>query len=164
MNTLLAFILANRTEMLTRLGEHVVLVLLSTLAAAAIAIPLGVVAARRPLLARPIVAAANLAQTIPSLALFGFLIPLPLIGGIGTRAALIALTRSLVREEQDAGVRATAVCPAFVDTPMATWTGLESAQMIQPDDCAEVVRSLLRLSPAARVPVVVIERAGTDAA
>jgi osmoprotectant transport system permease protein len=92
MSTLLAFITTNRAELLTRLGEHVVLVLLSTLAAAAIAIPLGVAAARRPLLARPIVAAANLAQTIPSLALFGFLIPLPFIGGIGTRAALIALT------------------------------------------------------------------------
>ena len=92
MTALLNFIAANRAELLTRLGEHVVLVLLSTLAAAAIAIPLGVAAARRPLLARPIVASANLAQTIPSLALFGFLIPLPFIGGIGTRAALIALT------------------------------------------------------------------------
>jgi 3-oxoacyl-[acyl-carrier protein] reductase len=92
-------------------------------------------------------------------------IPAPGLATYGAaKAALIALTRSLVREEQDTGVRATAVCPAFVDTPMATWTGLESAQMIQPEDCAEVVRSLLRLSPAARVPVVVIERAGADAA
>ena len=49
-------------------------------------------AARRPSIARPIVALANLAQTIPSLALFGFLIPLPLVGGIGTRTALVALT------------------------------------------------------------------------
>ncbi len=65
----------------------------STLVAAAIGIPFGIVAARRPSLARPIVAIANLAQTIPSLALFGFLIPLPFVGGIGTRAALVALTR-----------------------------------------------------------------------
>ena len=64
----------------------------STAIAAAIGIPLGIVAARRPALARPIVALANLAQTIPSLALFGFLIPLPFIGGIGTRTALVALT------------------------------------------------------------------------
>ena len=69
-----------------------VLVLVSTLVAAAIGIPLGILAARRPSLARPIVAIANLAQTIPSLALFGFLIPLPLVGGIGTRTALVALT------------------------------------------------------------------------
>ena len=90
-------------------------------------------------------------------------IPTPGLATYGAaKAALIALTRSLVREERDAGVRATALCPAFVDTPMTTWTGLGSAEMIQPEDCAEVVRSLLRLSPAARVPVVVIERAGDD--
>jgi NAD(P)-dependent dehydrogenase (short-subunit alcohol dehydrogenase family) len=76
------------------------------------------------------------------------------------KAALISLTRSLDREETDAGVRVTAICPAFVDTPMAEWTGLPGDAMIQPEDCAEVVRALLRLSPAARVPVVVIERAG----
>ena len=96
---------------------------------------------------------ASIAGTIatPGLATYG-----------AAKAALIALTRSLIREERETGVRATALCPAFVDTPMTTWTGLEGAEMIQPEDCAEVVRSLLRLSPAARVPVVVIERAGDD--
>ena len=68
------------------------LVLVSTAIAAAIGIPLGILAARRPSIAKPIVALANLAQTIPSLALFGFLIPLPFVGGIGTRTALVALT------------------------------------------------------------------------
>lgn len=92
MTELLAFIASHRAEMATRLGEHVVLVAASTAIAAAIGIPLGVLAARRPSLSRPIVGVANLAQTIPSLALFGFLIPLPLIGGIGTRTALVALT------------------------------------------------------------------------
>lgn len=89
---LIAFIASHRAEMATRLGEHVVLVAASTLIAAALAIPLGILAARRPALSRPIVGLANLAQTVPSLALFGFLIPLPLIGGIGTRTALVALT------------------------------------------------------------------------
>lgn len=92
MMDLVAFIASHREEMATRIGEHVVLVVASTVMAAAIGIPLGIVAARRPLLARPIVAFVNLAQTIPSLALFGFLIPLPLLGGIGTRTALVALT------------------------------------------------------------------------
>lgn len=92
MSELLAFILSHRNEMATRVGEHVVLVAASTIIAAAIGIPLGIVAARRPSWSRPIVGLANLAQTIPSLALFGFLIPLPLIGGIGTRTALVALT------------------------------------------------------------------------
>jgi osmoprotectant transport system permease protein len=92
MSALLAFLSSHRAEFLTRLGEHIVLVFASTIVAAAIGIPLGIVAARRPALARPIVAFANLAQTIPSLALFGFLIPLPFVGGIGTRTALVALT------------------------------------------------------------------------
>ena len=90
-------------------------------------------------------------------------IPTPGLATYGaSKAALIALTRSLVREESGTGVRATALCPGFVDTPMAAWTGIEAAAMIQPEDCAEIVRSLLRLSPAARVPVVVVERAGDD--
>lgn len=92
MSELLAFVASHRAEMATRLGEHVVLVAASTAIAAAVGIPLGILAARRPSLSRPIVGLANLAQTIPSLALFGFLIPLPLIGGIGTRTALVALT------------------------------------------------------------------------
>jgi NAD(P)-dependent dehydrogenase (short-subunit alcohol dehydrogenase family) len=88
-------------------------------------------------------------------------IPTPGLASYGaSKAALISLTRSLVREETDTGVRATALCPGFVDTPMAEWTGIEGDQMIQPEDCAEIVRTLLRLSPAARVPVVVVERAG----
>lgn len=92
MSGFLAFVASHRAELLARLGEHVVLVAVSTLLAAALGIPLGILAARRPALARPLLGLANLAQTIPSLALFGFLIPLPLLGGIGTRTALVALT------------------------------------------------------------------------
>jgi NAD(P)-dependent dehydrogenase (short-subunit alcohol dehydrogenase family) len=85
----------------------------------------------------------------------------PGLAGYGAaKAALIALTRSLDREEAGAGVRATAICPGFVDTPMAEWTGIPGQEMIQPEDCAEIVRALLHLSPYARVPVVVVERAG----
>jgi NAD(P)-dependent dehydrogenase (short-subunit alcohol dehydrogenase family) len=76
------------------------------------------------------------------------------------KAGLISLTRSLNAEHADDGVRATAICPGFVDTPMAAWTGMASEEMIQPQDCAEVVRMVLRLSPRARVPGVVIERLG----
>ena len=90
-------------------------------------------------------------------------LPAPGLAAYGAaKAALIALTRTLVREESEHGVRATALCPGFVDTPMAAWSGIPGAEMIQPEDCAEIVRALLRLSPHARVPVVVIERAGGD--
>jgi len=78
-----------------------------------------------------------------------------------TKAAVISLTHSLNADLDDDGVRAIAICPGFVDTPMAQWSGLEQEEMIRPEDCAEVVRMCLRLSPTARVPQVVIERMGS---
>ena len=78
-----------------------------------------------------------------------------------TKAAVIALTRSLNAELDGDGVRAIALCPGFVDTPMAAWSGLAADEMIRPEDCAEVVRMCLRLSPYARIPSVVIERMGS---
>jgi NAD(P)-dependent dehydrogenase (short-subunit alcohol dehydrogenase family) len=78
-----------------------------------------------------------------------------------TKAAVIALTRSMNAELDGDGVRAIAICPGFVDTPMAEWSGLAGHEMIQPEDCAEVVRMCLRLSPRARIPQVVIERVGS---
>ena len=78
-----------------------------------------------------------------------------------TKAAVISLTHSLNHDLDEEGVRAIAICPGFVDTPMAEFAGLASDEMIQPEDCAEVVRMCLRLSPRARVPQVVIERVGS---
>lgn len=77
-----------------------------------------------------------------------------------TKAAVISLTRTLNADLDDDGVRAIAICPGFVDTPMAEFTGMAGEEMIQPEDCAEVVRMCLRLSPRARIPQVVIERVG----
>ena len=74
------------------------------------------------------------------------------------KAGLIALTRSINAEAADDFVRATAICPGFVDTPMTAWTGMRSDEMIQPADCAEIVRMLLRLSARARIPEIVVER------
>ena len=73
------------------MGEHLVLVISAILVAAAIAIPLGIVVASKPRLRRIALGIANIGQTIPSLALFGFLIPIPFIGGIGQHTAIIAL-------------------------------------------------------------------------
>src|SRR2546425_527675 len=89
-------------------------------------------------------------------------LPTPGLATYGaTKAAVISLTRSLNEELDGDGIRAVAICPGFVDTPMAEWSGLSSGEMIQPEDCAEVVRMLLRLSTRARIPQVVIERAGS---
>ena len=90
--SLLRFWQAHSSELLGLLQQHVLLVCLSTGIAVAIGVPAGVVAARRPVAGRTILAIANVAQTIPSLALLGFLLPLPFIGGIGARTALVALT------------------------------------------------------------------------
>ena len=105
-----------------------------------------------PLLKRShglVVNVASIAGTIaaPGLSAYG-----------AAKAGLIAFTRTLNAEHAAEGVRATALCPGFVDTPMAAWAGMAADEMIQPQDCAEIVRTLVRLSPRARIPQVVIER------
>jgi NAD(P)-dependent dehydrogenase (short-subunit alcohol dehydrogenase family) len=99
---------------------------------------------------------------IVNLASIAGTLPTPGLATYGaTKAAVISLTRSLNEELDGDGVRAIALCPGFVDTPMARWSGLTGEEMIRPEDCAEVVRMLLRLSPRARIPQVVIERVGS---
>ena len=88
---LLRFWAAHSGELLALTGQHVTLVAVSTTVAVLVGVPLGVLAARRPRLGAPLVAFANIVQTIPSLAMFGFLIPVPLVGGIGARAAIVVL-------------------------------------------------------------------------
>ena len=91
MTPLLTFWATHREELTALVGEHVLLVAISTAFAAAIGVPLGIAAARRPRLGSPLVGFANVVQTIPSLAMFGFLLPVPFIGGVGARAALVVL-------------------------------------------------------------------------
>lgn len=72
-------------------SEHLVLVLTAMVIACAIGVPMGILLTRRAAWRTPVLGIANILQTIPSLALFGFLIPLPFIGGIGPRTAIVAL-------------------------------------------------------------------------
>jgi osmoprotectant transport system permease protein len=85
------FIVRNWREVLSLTGEHVVLVAVSTLIAVAVGLPVGLLLTRRASWKRPVLAVANVLQTVPSLALFGFIIPLKYVGGIGVRAAVVAL-------------------------------------------------------------------------
>jgi osmoprotectant transport system permease protein len=71
--------------------EHLTLVVTAMLIAIAIGVPLGILLTRRAGLRRPVLGITNILQTVPSLALFGFLIPIPFIGGIGPRTAIVAL-------------------------------------------------------------------------
>jgi osmoprotectant transport system permease protein len=85
------FLQHNWSELLLLVRQHVVLVLIAILIAVGIGVPTGIALTRYRSLRGPVLGLANVMQTIPSLALFGFLIPLPFIGGIGSRTALVAL-------------------------------------------------------------------------
>lgn len=88
---MLEFIKSNWSDILSHIGQHVWLVFISIAIAVVIALPVGILITRRKRLRAPVLGIANVMQTIPSLALFGFLIPLPFIGGIGPRTAIVAL-------------------------------------------------------------------------
>ncbi len=88
----LQFMLQNRTEVLELTLEHLWLVSVSIFFAVLIGIPLGILITRWPVLNKPILGSANIIQTIPSLALFGFLLPAPWIGARADRLAILALT------------------------------------------------------------------------
>lgn len=88
---LLQFFSAHRMEILQSTGEHLWLVVISMLLAIAVGIPLGIAVTRKPWLSKPILGSANVAETIPSLALFGFLLPVPWLGSRADRLAIVAL-------------------------------------------------------------------------
>lgn len=88
---MIEFLKANWSDILSHIAQHLWLVFISISIAIVIALPLGVLITRRKRLRGPVLGIANVMQTIPSLALFGFLIPLPFIGGIGPRTAIVAL-------------------------------------------------------------------------
>jgi NAD(P)-dependent dehydrogenase (short-subunit alcohol dehydrogenase family) len=77
-----------------------------------------------------------------------------------TKAGVIALTEATAKEIAADGVRCTSICPGFVDTPMTEWIRgqVQQSDMIRPEDVAEVVRCLLRLSPACMIPEVMMIR------
>jgi osmoprotectant transport system permease protein len=86
------FLAQNRGQVLELTLEHLWLVGLSTLFATLIGIPLGILIAHRPAFNKPVLGSANIIQTVPSLALFGFLLPVPWLGSRADRLAILALT------------------------------------------------------------------------
>jgi len=127
--TLVQFWLAHIGELGRLTAQHLLLVLVSTGVAVALGVPLGVLAVRRPRLGQPLLVAASVAQTIPSLALLGFLLPLPFVGGVGPRTALVALTLyallPIVRTTA-AGLRS--IDPSVIESGVAM--GMTSRQLL----------------------------------
>lgn len=86
------YFLVHRAEVLRLMLDHLVLVGAAVGLAIAIGLPLGILSTRHRRTERAVMGTANILQTIPSLALFGFLIPVPFLGGVGARTAIVALT------------------------------------------------------------------------
>ena len=126
----LQFWMSHGAEVGALLVQHIVLVAVSTLVAVAAGVPIGIFAARRPSAGAPIVWLVNAAQTVPSLAMFGFLLPLPLIGGLGARVAITVLIiyalLPIVRTTI-AGIRS--VDPALVEA--GTALGMTPRQLLR---------------------------------
>jgi osmoprotectant transport system permease protein len=123
------FMAENHAEVLELTLEHIWLVGISILIAVAVAIPLGILITRLPGLRRPVLGGANVIQTIPSLALFGFLLPAPWIGARADRLAILALTLyallPLIRNTY-AGIKG--VDPAVIEA--ARGMGLTGRQLL----------------------------------
>jgi osmoprotectant transport system permease protein len=127
--SLLHFFLENRPQILELTLEHLWLVGVSTVLAILIGVPLGIVSARWPAWNKPVLGTANIIQTIPSLALFGFLLPVPWLGDRADRLAILALTLYAllpVIRNTYTGIRG--VDPAVVEAGRGM--GLTSSQLL----------------------------------
>jgi osmoprotectant transport system permease protein len=123
------FFLEHRDEILEATLAHLGLVVVSMLIAVAIGVPLGMFVVHRPTLRRLALGIASVFQTIPSLALFGFLIPIPFIGGIGRRTAIVALVLyALLPILRNTYVGLTGIDPAVLQAAEAM--GMTNAQIL----------------------------------
>src|SRR6476659_4403209 len=114
------FIAQNSDQVLHLTLEHLWLAGFSTFLAALVAIPLGILISRKPIFNKPVLGAANIIQTIPSLALFGFLLPAPWLGERASRLAIVALALyALLPLIRNTYVGITGVDPAVVEAGRA---------------------------------------------
>lgn len=127
--TFLKFVLEHRSEILARTLEHLWLVAAAIGLAVAIGLPLGIALVHRRNLRRWVLGIANILQTVPSLALFGFLIPVPFLGGIGATTAIVALTLyALLPILRNTYTGIAGVDPAVVESARAM--GMTPRQML----------------------------------
>ncbi|HLZ52146.1 MAG TPA: ABC transporter permease [Candidatus Acidoferrum sp.] len=123
------FFLSHRSEILDATLDHLTLVLISMALAIAIAVPLGMLIVQHRHLRSIVLGIASVFQTIPSLALFGFLIPIPFIGGIGRRTAIVALVLyALLPILRNTYVGLTGIDPAILEAAEAM--GMTNSQIL----------------------------------
>jgi len=114
------FFSTHGSEIFSTTLEHMELVAIAMIIAVAVAVPMGILVVERPGLRTVALGAASVFQTIPSLALFGFLIPIPYIGGIGTRTAVVALVLyALLPILRNTYVGLTEIDPAVLEAAAA---------------------------------------------
>ena len=123
------FFITHRAEIWSATLDHVALVLISMFIAIVIGVPLGMFIVQRPALRTAALGVASVFQTIPSLALFGFLIPIPFIGGIGPRTAIVALVLyALLPILRNTYVGLTSIDPAVLEAAEAM--GMTNTQIL----------------------------------
>jgi osmoprotectant transport system permease protein len=123
------FFVTHRSEILEATVSHLTLVIIAMFFAVAIGVPLGMAIVHRPALRNVSLGAASVFQTIPSLALFGFLIPIPFIGGIGRRTAIFALVvYALLPILRNTYVGLTGIDPAVLEAAEAM--GMTRSQIL----------------------------------
>jgi osmoprotectant transport system permease protein len=132
--SVIEFLASHREEAESLVIGHIVLVGISMLLAALAGIPLGILITRQKSLRKWVLGAANIVQTVPSLALFGFLIPVPFIGGIGKSTAIVALTLyALLPIIRNTFVGITGVDPAILEAArgmgMTDWQVLTKVEI-----------------------------------
>ena len=157
---LLAFWASHRAELADMFQQHLLLVTAAIVTAVAIGVPAGILTAHRPNFGRPVLAMTSIAQTIPSLALLGFLLPLPLIGGVGPRTAIVALILYALLPI----VRATAVGITSIDASIleaGTAMGMTPRQRLR---LVELPLALPSIVSGIRVATVVTIGTATIAA
>ena len=123
------FLTSHRSEIFSATLDHLALVVIAMVVAILIAVPLGMLIVQRPMLRRIALGIASVFQTIPSLALFGFLIPVPFIGGIGRRTAIVALVLyAILPILRNTYVGLTVIDPAILESAEAM--GMTQSQIL----------------------------------
>lgn len=155
------FMLRNQAQVLQLTLEHLWLVGLSTAFAILVGVPLGILIAQRPKFNKPVLASANIIQTIPSLALFGFLLPVPWLGARSDRLAILALTLyALLPIIRNTYTGICGVDPAVVEA--ARGMGLTQSQLlfqVQLPLAASVILSGIRIAVVISVGLATIAAA-----